>query len=461
MTDCKDEQLEFQVLGRRQVVAAFNGGSVTSDAGGLLIRETIQGSKIIDSLAKGFVDHRDPELTTHSVRDLLMQRLVGLALGYEDLNDHDHLRNDALFSVVVGKADRSGPVQLAGKSTLNRLELTKNDDGRTKRICHVPHKIASELTEVGLDGLAVEGKPPKEIWLDLDATDNPIHGSQQGKHFNKYYDHDCFLPLYFVAGHELLVARLRTSDCNPMEGVIEDLERVVRQIRDRWPDVRIYVRGDSAFSTDELMVWCEDHGVDYVFGFAKNARLERMIEDELAEAKRMFEESGKAARVFADLRYQTLDTWTRERRVVAKAEQIDGKSNPRFVVTSISKKENDARELYEDVYCARGEMENRIKEQQMGFFSDRTSCHPFIANQLRLWLSAFAYAIVQRMRAIGLKGTELEKAQAWSIREKLFKIGATITFSVRRVVFAMSSSYPWQAVFVRCLANLQKHYVSG
>jgi hypothetical protein len=457
MTECNEQQLDFQPLGRRQVVGKFDGVRVTSDAGGLLLRETIQGTDMVKRLSSCFVDHRDPDLIAFTVKELLTQRISGLALGYEDLNDHDYLRRDPMFAILVGKSDSSGPVALAGKSTLNRLELTRNDDGRSKRITHCPDKIASLLTEVGLDGIAENGVP-LEIWLDLDATDDPIHGEQEGKFFNGYYDHDCFMPLYFFAGHELLVARLRTSDCDPLEGVLEDVERVVRQIRERWPETKIFVRGDGGFCRDELMSWCESNGVDFVIGMATNTRLDAMITTELAEAKRLHDETGLAARVFADFRYQTLKTWDQDRRVVGKVEHLALGPNPRFVVTSIVPKEYEAKELYEDVYCARGNMENRIKEQQMGMFADRTSSHTLLANQLRLWFSSFAYSLVQRMRQVGLKGTSLERAQAWTIREKLFKMGATIAFSVRRVMFAISEGHPNQECFRRCLMQLQARY---
>ena len=458
MTDCNKEQFEFQAIGRRRVVAAFDAGHVTSDAGGLLLREAMLGSQIVDKLATaGFVDHRDPDRIAHSVRDLVAQRILGLALGYEDLNDHDHLRNDALFSIAVGKVDADGAVPLAGKSTLNRLELTRNDDGRTKRIAHVPHKIADCLTEAGLDGLSINGAP-KEIWLDVDATDDPTHGEQEGKHFHAFYDAYCFLPLYIFAGHEILAARLRTSDCEPMEGAVEEIERIVARIRERWPETKIFVRGDSGFCTDSLMSWCEVHGVGYVLGLAKNSRLLPMIERELDQAKRLQAASRKPERIFKDLRYQTLQTWSCERRVVAKAEHIDGKANPRFVVTSIDKQEIEASQVYEGIYCARGDMENRIKEQQMGLFADRTSSHTLLANQLRLWFSSFAYALLQRVRSVGLRGTELARAQAWTIRQRLFKMGAVVAFSVRRVSFSISGAQPLQSCFAECLRQLRSHY---
>lgn len=465
MTECNSDQFEFQGVGRRAVVASFDGGNVTSDAGALLLREVVRGSQIIERFAACFVDYRNPKLIAHSVRDLLAQRVIGLCLGYEDLNDHDRLRSDPLFCTLVDRIAPPGsdPMKrkLAGKSTLNRLELTPGriaEGERYKKIIYSPLRIRSFFTELYIEA---QGKhAPKEIWLDLDATDDPIHGDQEGKRFNAYYDEYCYLPLYIFAGHHLLSSRLRSANCDPLQGVLPDLMRIVRQLRAKWPNVRIIVRGDSGFCREELMRWCEKEGVDYVLGLPKNARLEGMIEKEKAQVKRKYQKTRKPARKYCNLRYQTLRTWSRPRRVVAKAEHLQKGENPRFVVTTIEKSEVRARDLYEQLYCDRGNMENRIKEQQMGLFADRTSSHKMRANALRLWLSSIAYVLMHELRRIGLKKTELETAQAWTIREKLFKIGAVVTFSFRRIRLAMASGYPWQEVFSQCLQRLQRHYAA-
>ena len=461
MTDCNFEQHEFQGLGHRKVVAAFDGGNVTSDAGALLLREVARGSRILDQFARCFTDHRDPDLIEYPVRDLLAQRVVGLCLGYEDLNDHDHLRKDPLFCTLVERMSRDGSFSVAGKSTLNRLELTKENatpENRYKKVVYDGAAIERLLVDIFVEG---QGKrPPETIWLDLDATDDPIHGDQEGKHFHGYYDQHCFLPLYIFSEGFLLSSRLRTSDCDPMEGAIEDLSRIVERILARWPEARIIVRGDSGFCRDDLMSWCERESVDYVLGLAKNARLEQMIRKDLKKAKRKSKKTGKAARRFRNLRYRTLTTWSRKRRVVAKAEHLPDGANPRFVVTTLPKSEAGARALYEDLYCARGNMENRIKEQQMGLFSDRTSSHTLRANQLRLWFSSIAYVLMHELRRIGLRKTAFENAQAWTIREKLFKVGAVVTLSFRRIRLAMAEGYPWKDVFASCLKNLQAHYAT-
>ena len=467
MTDCKSAQHEFQGVGRRRVVASFDGGNVTSDAGGLLLREVVRGSGIIERFARCFTDHRDPKRIEHSVRDLLVQRAVGMALGYEDLNDYDRLRRDSLLATLVDKPDVLGVTRallrdqgcpLAGKSTLNRLELTPSDAGPDSRYAKIVYD-GSAIENFFIDWFIDRQKnAPKEIWLDLDATDDPIHGNQEGSYFHGYYDHYCFLPLYIFSGDDLLSSRLRTSDCEPIEGVIPDLTRIVERIRASWPKVRIIVRGDSGFCREELMVWCEERGIDYVLGLAKNSRLEAMIKKDLKKAKRKFKSTGKPSKRYRNLKYRTLTTWSKKRRVVVKAEHLDKGSNPRFVVTTIDKKEYGARALYEDLYCARGDMENRIKEQQMGLFADRTSSHTLRANQLRLWLSGLAYVLMSELRRVGLKATALSQAQCWTIRERLFKIGAVVTVSVRRIMVSMATAYPWKEVFERCLANLKRHY---
>jgi Transposase DDE domain group 1 len=467
MTDCNSQQFDFQANGRRRVVAAFDGGNVTSDAGGLLLREVVRGSGIIERFARCFTDHRDPELIEHTVRDLLAQRAVGIALGYEDLNDHDRIRHDPLLATLVDKPDLLGETRkskrdqgcaLAGKSTLNRLELTLPDAGPESRYAKIVYSHAA-IENFFIDCyIDRHKKAPAEVVLDIDATDDPTHGNQEGSYFHGYYDHYCYLPLYIFSGDDLLSARLRTSDCDPSEGVLPDLARIVNKIRERWPQTRIVVRGDSGFCREDLMAWCELRKVDYVLGLPKNARLEKMIKKDLKKSKHKFHRTGKPSKRYRNLNYRTLSTWSKKRRVVAKAEHLDKGANPRFVVTTLKKAEYGARALYEDVYCARGDMENRIKEQQMGMFADRTSTHTIRANQLRLWLSSLAYVLVSELRRVGLKSTTLESAQSWTIRERLFKIGATVAVSVRRIVVAMATAYPWKEVFETCLKNLQRHY---
>jgi len=460
MTDCNSQQHNFQANGRRRVVAAFNGGNVTSDAGGLLLREVVRGSGIIDRFARCFTDHRNPDLIDHTVRDLLAQRTVGIALGYEDLNDHDRIRHDPLLATLVDKpvVKIEGSCALAGKSTLNRLELTPADAGPESRYAKVVYN-GTAIEHFFIDWfIDRHKKAPSEIVLDVDATDDPTHGNQEGAYFHGYYDHYCYLPLYIFCGDDLLSARLRTSDCDPSEGVLPDLARIVNRVRESWPGTRIVVRGDSGFCREDLMAWCELRGVEYILGLAKNSRLEKLIKKDLKKAKRKFKRTGKPSKRYRNLHYRTLSTWSKKRRVVAKAEHLDKGANPRFVVTTLTKEEYGARALYEDVYCARGDMENRIKEQQMGMFADRTSTHTLRANQLRLWLSSLAFVLVSELRRVGLRATALESAQSWTIRERLFKIGATVAVSVRRIVVSMATAYPWKEVFEICLKNIQRHY---
>jgi hypothetical protein len=460
MTECNREEFEFQGLGSRKIVTAFDGGNVTSDAGALLLREVNRGSAITNRFAECFTDHRNPKLIEYSVKDLVAQRVMGLCLGYEDLNDHDHLRNDPLFCALVDRKPHDGVGSVAGKSTLNRLELTKENataENRYKKIVYHGANIEKLFVDIFLEAYK---KAPKIIWIDLDATDFEVHGNQEGKHFHGFYDKHCFLPLYIFSEGLLLSSRLRTSDCNPHEGVMEDIGRIVSQIRAKWSDARIVIRGDSGFCREELMSWCELNNVDYVLGLAKNARLEVLIKKEAKHAKRKCKRTGKAARCFKNLRYKTLTTWSKKRRVVGKAEHLPDGANPRFVVTSIKRSEAGAKKLYEELYCARGNMENRIKEQQMGLFAERTSSHTLRANQLRLWLSSIAYVLMHELRRIGLKNTEFKNAQAWTMRSKLFKIGATVTISFRRIKLAMASGYPWKKVFSECLQNLQTHYAT-
>jgi len=462
-TECTQQTFEFQGLGRREVVAHFDGGPITSDAGGLLLREVEEHTGIVRQLARCFTDHRDEEAIEHPVEQLLRQRIFGLALGYEDLNDHDDLRHDPLLATLVGKQDPTGNDRLrkrdrgkalAGRNTLNRLELTPRgaDAGsRYKKIVAHQGQIESLFVDVFLQ---LHPRPPKRIVLDLDATDDPLHGDQLGKFFHGYYKSYCFLPLYIFCGDHLLCAKLRPSDIDASAGSVKQLARIVEQIRRRWPDVQIVVRGDSGFCRENLMAWCEAHGVDYIFGLAKNKRLEQILGKELYEAKRQFEATGWPARVFKDFNYRTRKSWSRSRRVIGKAEHLRKGANPRFVVTSLAAEEFDARRLYEEEYCARGEMENRIKEQQLYLFADRTSAHTMRANQLRLWFSSVAYMLLQVIREFGLKGTKLARARCDTIRLKLLKIGASVRVTVRRVWLSMAESCPYRGLFATVYANL-------
>jgi len=464
-TECNPREFDFQGLGRRAVTARFNGGAITSDAGSLLLREVEAKTGILRRFADCFTDHRDLDLVEHSVYELVAQRVYGLALGYEDLNDHDTLRHDPLLAVLVGKTDPTGQGRrrkqdrgksLAGKSTLNRLELTPtgaDKKSRYKKIVARHRDMEAFFVETFL---ALHPVPPKEIVLDLDATDDPIHGRQQGRFFHGYYNNYCYLPLYIFCGEHLLCAKLRPSDIDGAAGSVKQLTGIVEQIRRQWPEVRIIVRGDSGFCREPLMRWCEESNVDFVFGLAKNARLQRILGHELHEAKLQFEATGQPSRVFKDFTYRTRKSWSRERRVVGKAEHLSKGSNPRFVVTSLSADEFDACALYEDVYCARGEMENRIKEQQLCLFADRTSCATMRANQLRLWLSGVAYTLLVALRQFGLQGTEMARARCDTIRLKLLKLGALVRTTVRRVWISFSESWPYRRVFAQVYENLRR-----
>jgi len=461
-TECTPDALTFQDAAGRAVVARFDGGTLTSDGGAVLLREVEQQTGILSQFAACFQDHRDPARITHAVAPMVRQRVYALALGYEDLNDHDALRHDPLMALLAESDDLAAPG--AGKSTLNRLELTGEtvaDKARYKKITLDHAAVDRFLVDVFLQ--AQSATPPSEIVLDLDATDDPVHGAQEGRFFHGYYGHYCYLPLYIFAGEHLLCARLRPSNRDASAGALEEVERIVAQLRAAWPAVRITLRADSGFCRDALMTWCKTHAVDYVFGLAKNARLRAMIADELAAAAATCATTQQPARVFAELSYQTLDSWSCARRVVAKAEQLtastadgDGKSNPRFVVTSLSVAQYDARTLYEDVYCARGEIENRIKEQQLGLFADRTSAATLRANQLRLYWSSVAYVLLAALRRIGLAGTALARAQCTTIRLKLLKIGARIRITVRKVWLALATGCPHAALFAQVHANLRR-----
>jgi len=459
--------MEFQGLKNRVIEAAFEGGRITSDGGALLLREVERVTGIIEQFAVCFEDHRSAQWVEHSVEELVAQRVYALALGYEDLNDHDRLRCDTMLGVLAGKADPTGGDRIrerdrgkacAGKSTLNRMELTaKGSSGRDryKKIVLDEEAVDRFMVEVFLQA---HGQAPERIILDLDATDDPVHGNQEGRFFHGYYDEYCYLPLYIFCGDDLLCARLRVSNIDASGGAKEELERIVGQIRARWPEVEIWIRGDSGFCREEIMVWCEgQRNVRYILAIAKNSRLVEEIEAELEQARQTYEETGEAARVYKEFSYQTRESWSRERRIVAKAEHLAKGANPRFVVTSLSVERADARTLYEDLYCARGDMENRIKEQQLDLFADRTSTAKLRSNQLRLYFSSIAYVLMQQLRRLALAGTELARAQCGTIRLKLFKMGAQIRISVRKVSVSLAGGYPYAAAFTQAHNNLQRY----
>jgi hypothetical protein len=390
-------------------------------------------------------------LIEHSIEQMIRQRVYALALGYEDLNDHEQLRQDPLWSALAGKA-QPGTEPLAGKSTLNRMELGAGIASRYKKITFWRDSVDELLVNVFLDAHPVA---PQQIVLDIDTTDMALHGNQEGKFYHGYYKHYCYLPLYIFCGDHVLCARLRPSSIGPAVGSRKELERVVQQIRQSWPEVRIILRGDSGFCSDELMTWCEKNRVDFVVGMARNSRVEGLISGSLAEAKQQFEATPQPARIFVEFEYETLKgTWSKKRRVVAKAEHINGKSNPRFIVTSLDSERWEKQKLYEELYCARGDMENRIKEQFV-LFADRVSASTMRANQQRIYLSVIAYTLMNGLRRLGLQTTTMATAQVGTIRLKLLKIGALIQVTVRKVWVRLASSYPYQALFSQVLQQLR------
>jgi hypothetical protein len=445
------------------VTGQFDGGAISTDAGGLLLREVEKRTGVIARFAACFRDYRRAEQVEHGVRELVAQRVYALALGYEDLNDHEQLRQDPLLAVLAEKPDPTGQSRarkrdrgkaLAGKSTLNRLELTKAEvekKERYKKIALDMEAVDQLLVEIFLEA---QPTPPAEMVIDLDATDDAVHGNQEGRFFHGYYGHYCYLPLYIYCGDFLLCARLRPSNIDASAGALAEVKRMVAQIRQRWPGVKITLRGDSGFCREELMAWCEQEGVDYVFGLSKNERLKAEIGEELEQARQQYMETGKAARVFKEFVYQTRESWRRARRVVAKAEHLEKGSNPRFVVTSHPAEAWAARPLYEKLYCARGEMENRIKEQLM-LFADRTSTAYLRSNQIRLYFSSIAYVLMEALRRLGLKATDLARAQCDTIRLKVLKIGALVRITVRRVWVSMAGGYPYGELFAQAYAQLR------
>jgi hypothetical protein len=461
-TECTPKLFAFEAVERRAVVAGFDGGDITSNAGALLLGQVDRGLGLMRRFAECFTDRRDPRYVEHRVETLVGQRVFGLVLGYEDLNDHDELRKDRTFAVLAGKLNpvlRSDCEALAGKSTLNRLE-------------HTPKRHGSKYHKIDCDGAQVDAlfvelflgaheRAPREIVLDLDNTDIPLYGGQEGRFFHGYYDEYCYLPLYVFCGRHLLLARQRRANVAGSAGAVEEVARIVAQVRQKWPRVRIILRADSGFSNDPLMRWCEANRVDYVFGLARNSRLEEALGEPLAAAKRLCMISGKPARVFRDFQYRTIDSWSRARRVIGKAEHTPDGANPRFVVTSLKRTRlaYDARALYEDLYCARGEAENRIGEQ-FELFADRASSATMTANQLRLWFSAMAYVLVDTLRRVGLRHTQFADAAAQTIRLKLLKLGAQVRTSVRRIHFALASGCPNKGEFELAYLYLQRAFSS-
>jgi hypothetical protein len=450
MTECNQETFTFTAHFSRRVEADFTAGRVSSDGGALLLREVDRRINLLDRVANCFTDGRRPLLVKHRLTEMLSQRICGLALGYEDLNDHEQLRRDPLLAVLSGKRELDQP--LAGKSTLNRLELTGRS-GRYHKIAYCAEALDRLLTDLFVESHAA---PPTQIVLDLDATDIPLYGHQPERFFHGYYGNYCYLPLYIFAGDQLLCARLRPANQDAAAGSIAEVSRIVAQLRERWPGVNIVLRADSGFCREELMGWCErkENHVGYVFGLARNKRLQKIVGAQMQQARVLHQSTGKAARVFTEFNYRTKKSWSCSRRVVAKAEFLDKGENPRFIVTSLTAGQWTAQQLYEKFYCARGEMENRIKEQ-MCLFADRLSTDEMKGNQLRIYFSALAYTLVEALRRLALKGTVWAEAQVDTIRLKLLKIGAIVRISVRRVLLRMSSAYPWKDIYVAAFHALR------
>ena len=453
MTECIQSSFGFKACGSREIVARFDGGTISSDSGGFLLRETDRRLNLLPRLAGCFLDGRNQARIDHSILEMLSQRIYGLALGYEDINDHEQLRTDPVFGILAGREELDEP--LAGKSTLNRMELGAGAKDRYKKITFWKDALDELLVKVFIES---HDNAPAEIILDVDTTDLPLHGKQEGRFFHGYYDNYCYLPLYIFCGEHVLCARLREANHDAAFGSLQEIQTIVAQIREAWPATKIILRGDSGFCRNQLMSWCENNSVDFVFGLARNRRLRKIIGAQMHAATQQWNQTGKPARVFSEFSYQTKKTkkggWDRERRVVAKAEHIDGKENPRFVVTLLAGEAWAAQALYEELYCARGDMENRIKEQ-FSLFADRVSAETMRANQMRLYLSTMTYILVSGLRRLGLKGTELAEAQVSTIRTKLLKIGAQIRVTVRKVWISMASSYPWQKLYQQVWANLR------
>lgn len=465
-TECTTSKIGLQALGKRSVEVDFDCGRITSDGGAVVLREIEDTFHVLEKFAQCFTDHRDQSKTEHRVHHLIVQRVMGLCLSYEDVIDHDELRSDPMFALLAGKEDPMGKERkrerdkgnaLAGKSTLNRMELTREDadpeNHRYKKILARWDKIRPVFVRCFTQYYTDEEGP---LILDLDGSDDPLHGDQMGKFFHGYYDHYCYFPLFVFCGKHLLSARLRRSNIGDAEGAVDELKMIIPILRERWPERRIIVRGDSGFSNEELMKWCEQNQLKYVFGLSRNPRLERAVATEMDEAKALYEETGLPARVYSDFGYKTLKSWSRTRRVVGKAEYLSKGTNHRFVVTNLLKKYKEAGDLYENTYCPRGDMENRIKEHQVQLFSTRTSTHRMESNQLRLWWSSMAYTLMNLLREYGLKNTQLSSAYVSTIRDKILKIGARVKVSTRRVKISCSSSFPFKDLFCRVVENIRR-----
>lgn len=447
-TQCIRTEHDLGRSGGRKLVGAFDGGAITSNGGVALLAGADRKLRLAERLAGCFTDLRVADAIKHTLPDLLRQRIFGLALGYEDLIDHDALRHDPALAAVIDKPGGA----LAGKSTLNRLEHAgKIGQDRHHKLDHDTAAIERLFVDLFLDAHA---KPPTRIVIDLDATDDPLYGEQEGRHFHGYYDCYCYLPLYVFCGRHLLAAKLRSSANDAADGATEEVARIVGHIRQHWPRTTIVIRADSGFCRDDLMAWCEANGVQYVLGLAGNERLVAKIAPEMKAAARKAKRTGQPARVFADFPWRTRRSWSAERRVIGKAEHTNGGTNPRFIVTNVHPAFGSPRFLYETVYCQRGEMENRLKECQGDLFADRTPTPTMRANQLRLWLSSLAYVLMCAVRRIGLAGTKLERATCGTIRRALLKLGARVTISVRRVKLAFASSCPQAEVFVLAVRRL-------
>ena len=427
MTNRNQKSIEFQALNRKIIQREFSGGDITSDAGVMLLRAADKKLGLIESINKIINDPRNPKWIQHSQLSLLRQRIYSIALGYEDLNDHTQLRNDIAFQATVNEEKT-----LASQSTLCRLE----NRIESKEIAMM-HEVLIETFINSFTSI------PKELILDFDATDDPTHGNQEGKFFHGYYDHYCFLPLYVFCKDQLLVSYLRPSNIDGAKHTWAILSLLVKRFRKQWLDVEIIFRGDGGFCRHKMLDWCDAKGVKYIVGIAKNNVLKGMIEDEMELMQKESEKTQEPQRCFKDLQYAA-KSWKHERRIVAKIEHLPKGANPRFIVTNL---DDDAQVLYEDVYCARGDMQNRIKEQQLGLFADRTSASAWWANQFRLMLSSIAYVLIENMRRTTMVGTRFAKAQVTTIRLKLFKLAAVIVKNIRRIRFMFNSAYPWQEEF--------------
>ena len=440
MTNCNTQPLLFSNLKNKKIQADFNGGSLTSDAGALLLREVDKRIGLIDAVNRCIPDPRNEFFVVHQQKTMLSQRIFGISLGYEDLNDHQSLRDDPLLQIVTERGVTKDDLPLASPPTLCRLEN------------RIDRKSLADIAKVFVETfIASFTEPPEELVLDFDATDDPVHGNQEKRFFHGYYDNYCFLPLYVFCESQLLVAYLRPSDIDASMHSRAILKLLVKRIRQAWPDVRIIIRGDSGFCRWKLMRWCDRNNVGYIIGLARNSVLEKLSQQWTDISAKLFEQAGQKQRIFGQFMYAA-QTWDRQRRVIVKAEHLVKGDNTRFIVTNLK---GEPKELYDELYCQRGDAENRIKEQQLGLFADRTSCHDFVANQFRVALSAAAYILMDTLRRQGLADTELATAQVGTIRLKLLKIGARIVCSVRRIVLHLAGGYPLKELFACVLARLR------